>query len=82
MQEPAKINEFLEYIQRLNNALDSVGYGGRFIPATLHPRFGVIIGPNAKMVTKHLHSSGKIQKYYEFKGRKTRGRAYAVEFYD
>ena len=82
MQEPAKINEFLEYIQRLNHALDSVGYGGRFIPATLHPRFGVIIGPNAKMVTKHLHSSGKIQKYYEFKGRKSRGRAYAVEFYD
>ena len=65
MQEPAKINEFLEYIQRLNHALDSVGYGGRFIPATLSPRFGVIIGPNAKMVTKHLHSSGKINKYYE-----------------
>lgn len=82
MPEPAKLNEFLQYIERLNHALDSVGYGGRFIPATLHPRFGVIIGPNAKMVVEHLHSSGKIYKYYEFKGRKTRRRAYAVEFHD
>lgn len=82
MQEPAKINEFLEYIDRLNNALDSVGYGGRFIPSTFSPRYGVIIGPNAKMVTMHLHSSGKINKYHEFKGRKSRGKAYAVEFND
>ena len=77
-----KVEKFLEYIGRLNKALDSVGYGGRFIPATFDPKFGVIIGTNAKMVVEHLHSSGKINKYYEFKGRKTRRRAYAVEFYD
>jgi hypothetical protein len=82
MQEPAKVNEFMEYIKRLNTALDSVGYGGRFIPATFAPRFGIIIGPKAKMIVSHLYSSGKVEKYYEFKGKKSRGKVFAVEFYD
>jgi hypothetical protein len=67
MQELVKVNEFIDYIERLNKALDSVGYGGQFIPATFDPKVGVIVGPNAKMITQHLYSSGKIDKYYEFK---------------
>jgi hypothetical protein len=77
-----KINKFIEYINRLNNALDSVGYGGRFIPATFSPKIGVIVGPNAKMVTNHLHSSGKLIKYYEFKHKGAEGKIFAVQFAD
>jgi hypothetical protein len=77
-----KINEFIEYIERLNKALDSVAYGGQFVPATLSPRVGVIVGPNARMVTKHLHNSGTIEKFYEIKNRSARGKLFAVQFKD
>jgi len=77
-----KINKFLEYIKRLNTALNSVGYGGKFIPAMLSPKIGVIVGPNAKMVTIHLCNSGKIKKYYEFKHKGSDGKIFAVQFED
>lgn len=82
MHELAKVNEFIEYIERLNKALDSVGYGGQFIPATLSPKVGVIVGPNAKMVTNHLHNSGKIEKFYELKHKGSEGKIFAVQFQD
>lgn len=77
-----KIIEFIEYIERLNKALDSVAYGGQFVPATFSPKVGVIVGPNARTVTKHLHSSGKIEKFYEIKNRGARGKLFAVQFKD
>jgi hypothetical protein len=79
---PEKINEFINYIERLNKALDSVGYGGKFIPATFSPKVGVIVGPNAKMIANHLHSSGKLEKYYEFKHKGAEGKIFAVQFSD
>jgi hypothetical protein len=82
MQELVKVNEFIDYIERLNKALDSVGYGGQFIPATFDPKVGVIVGPNAKMITQHLYSSGKIDKYYEFKHKGSEGKIIAVQFKD
>ena len=82
MQELAKVNEFIDYIKKLNKALDSVGYGGRFIPATFSPRVGVIVGPNAKMITISLHNSGKILKYYELKHKGSEGKIFAVQFQD
>lgn len=79
---PEKINEFIQYIERLNKALDSVGYGGKFIPATFSPKVGVIVGPNAKMIANHLYSSGKIEKHYEFKHKGAEGKIFAVQFSD
>lgn len=80
MIEIKKVNEFIDYIERLNHALDSVGYGGQFIPATFSPKVGVIVGPNAKMVTSHLYNSGKIEKFYEFKHKGAEGKIFAVQF--
>lgn len=77
-----KVNEFIEYIDRLNKALDSVAYGGHFIPATFSPRVGVIVGPNAKVVTNQLHHSGKIDKFYELKHKGAEGKIFAVQFKD
>lgn len=77
-----KIKQFIEYIERLNNALNSVGYGGQFIPATFSPKVGVIIGSNAKMVTSHLYNSGKLEKFYEFKHKGAEGKVFAVRFKD
>jgi hypothetical protein len=79
---PEKINEFIQYVERLNKALNSVGYGGQFIPATFSPRVGVIVGPNAKMIAQHLYSSGKIDKHYEFKHKGAEGKIFAVQFKD
>ena len=77
-----KINEFIDYVIRLNEALDSVGYGGQFIPATFSPKIGVIVGPNAKMVTNQLYNSGKIEKFYELKHKGSEGKILAVQFKD
>jgi hypothetical protein len=82
MPELAKVNEFIDYVERLNKALDSVGYGGQFIPATFSPKVGVIVGPNAKMITQHLYSSGRIEKHYEFKHKGSEGKIIAVQFKD
>ena len=82
MHELAKVNEFIDYIERLNHALDSVGYGGQFIPATFSPKVGVIVGPNAKMVTHQLHNSGKLEKFYELKHKGSEGKIFAVQFKD
>lgn len=82
MLEAASINETIQWIKKMNAAFDSVGWDGEYIPATFMPHFGVIVGSSAAFIVKHLFITEKIKKYYEFKGIKSKGRAFAVEFQD
>jgi hypothetical protein len=72
-----KINDFIEKIQRLNVALDAVGWGAKIFPATFSPKVGIIMGPNAKTVLNSLATTNKIQEHYELSvGRKAK--VYAI----
>lgn len=82
MLEPAKIKEFLDYVNRLNNALDLVGFNGKFIPGTLYPRVGFVIGPSAAQIVRHLHLSQKLKSYYEVRRTKRTKPSYAIEIED
>lgn len=82
MQEPVNISEILKWIKRMNDAFEDVGWHARYIPATFSPHFGVIVGQNARSVVRHLFIAEKIKKYYEFKSKHSKGRAFAVEFQD
>ena len=81
-----QINKFLDFIKRFNEALELVGYNGRFIPITLEKKHGIIIGPSAKMIINHLYSSDKIDEYEEIKvynsnnKQKHKDKAFAIRF--
>ena len=81
-----KINKFLEFINKFNEALEIVGYNGRLIPITLEKKHGVIIGPSAKMIINHLKSSDKIDEYEEIilynknNEQKHKDKAFAIRF--
>lgn len=79
MLDLVKIEEFLEYIEKLNKALDSIGWGGRFIPATFSPKIGVIVGHNAKAIANHLFLSGKLERFYELRHKGASRKIFAVQ---
>mgnify|MGYP003347053013 FL=1 len=82
MPEHVNINECIKWIDKMNKAFENVGWNGRYIPATFSPRFGVIVGTGARHIVRHLFVTEKIKKYYEFKSKGSKGRAFAVEFQD
>lgn len=79
-----KINMFLDYIFRLNEALDAVGLSGRFIPISLEQKYGVIVGRglSALKISRFLYISGKIDCYYEIGQKTKQQKVYAVRFKD
>ena len=79
MLEVSKMQEFIDYVEKFNKALESIGWLGQFVPATFSPKIGVIVGKNAKMITNHLYISGRIEKHYEFKHKGADGKIFAVQ---
>lgn len=79
MPEVVKMKEFLDYIDKINKALYSVGWFAKFVPATFSPRIGVIVGEHAKMVTNHLYISGRIDRWYQFKHKGANAKIFAVQ---
>jgi hypothetical protein len=79
----AKINEYVEYIKRLNNALHSVGYGAEAVIVTFQPRMAILHGPRAEAVANNLLQAERIRYCSQIfsKGRYAK-RAYIAEFYD
>jgi hypothetical protein len=78
-----KINEYIEYIKRLNKALDSVGYGAEAVIVTFEPRIAILHGPRAEAVANNLLQAERIRYCSQIfsKGRYAK-RAYIAEFYD
>lgn len=86
MTKSKKINEFIDYIIRFNDALTCVGYNGRFIPVDLEKKYGVIVGPSAARIINHLHCYEKIDEYEEIivydknNKQKHKEKAFAIRF--
>lgn len=78
-----RINEYIQYIKKLNKALDSVGYGAEAVIVTFEPRIAILHGPKAEAVANNLLQAGKIQYATQITARgKYAKRAYIAEFYD
>ena len=57
----AKINEYIQYINKLNKALDAVAYGAQAVIVTFQPRIAILYGLKAQAVVDNLIQSGKIK---------------------
>ena len=78
-----RINEYIEYIKKLNKALDAVAYGAEALIVTFEPRIAILHGPKAEAVANNLLQAGKIQYATQITARgKYAKRAYIAEFYD
>ena len=78
----AKINEYIDYIFRLNKALDAVAYGAEAVIVTFQPRIAILYGLKAQAVVDNLIQSGKIKYAKQVTERgKYAKRAYITEFY-
>lgn len=78
----AKINEYIQYINKLNKALDAVAYGAEAVIVTFEPRIAILHGPRAQAVVNNLIQAGKIKHANQVTERgKYAKRAYIAEFY-
>ena len=58
-----RYNDFIDYIERINKALDTVGYNARVELVTFQPKIAVMHGSQAKSGLISLIGSGKINSY-------------------
>lgn len=79
----SKINEYIEYIKRLNKALDAVACGAEAVIVTFQPRIAILHGPRAEAVANNLLQAERVRYCSQIfsKGRYAK-RVYIAEFYD
>lgn len=78
-----RINEYIQYIKKLNKALDSVGYGAEAVIVTFEPRIAILHGPRAEAVANNLLQAGRLQYISQvIKRGKYAKRAYIAQFHD
>lgn len=81
MQEPAKVNEFLDYIENLNENLSVIKYNAKVYPVSFHPMTVCIIGGSANKLVEYLSDAGKIKARKEVETRYGR-KVFTVEFFN
>ena len=79
----SKINEYIEYIKRLNKALDAVAYGAEAVIVTFQPRIAILHGPRAEAVANNLLQAERVRYCSQIFSKVIYAkRAYIAEFYD